>query len=197
MMLALYFVVFSEKSHSIVMPSLLREVLCTCQSVCPSVTFLFPINNSRTLPGLPSSNFVHPSVLAAEEAYWFWGQRSRSPGSNVLKLFPINNSRTPWPTYLKLGPQSILGSRETLLILGWLGQRSRSPGSNLPKLLKYQLWKWISSSYICATYFELNNPVVQNICDKKHFRGHDVLQTFLVFILDQSIFYMSLKPSVS
>jgi len=23
------------------------------------------------------------------------------------------------------------------------------------------------SSYICATYFELTNPVVQNICDKK------------------------------
>jgi len=28
--------------------------------------------------------------------------------------------------------------------------------------------------------FELTNPVVQNICGKKHFRGHNVLQTSLV-----------------
>ena len=34
-------------------------------SVCLSVTFLFTINNSRTLPGLPSSNFVHTSVLGS------------------------------------------------------------------------------------------------------------------------------------
>ena len=34
--------------------------------------------------------------------------------------------------------------------------------------------------YICATYFELTYPVVQNICDKKSLRGHNVLQTSLV-----------------
>ena len=27
------------------------------------------------------------------------------------------------------------------------------------------------SSYICETYFELTNPVVQNICDKKTLGG--------------------------
>ena len=31
--------------------------------------------------------------------------------------------------------------------------------------------KWISTSYICATYFELTNPVVQNIHDKKVLGG--------------------------
>ena len=37
-------------------------------------------------------------------------------------------------------------------------------------------------SIICATYFELTYPVVQNICDKKtHFKEHNVLQTSLVF----------------
>ena len=41
---------------------------------------------------------------AAEEPYWFWGQRSRSPGSNVPKPFPTNNLRTPWPNFLKLSP---------------------------------------------------------------------------------------------
>ena len=34
------------------------------------------------------------------------------------------------------------------------------------KVIKLQFQKWISSSYICATYFELTNPVVQNIWQK-------------------------------
>ena len=34
----------------------------------------------------------------------------------------------------------------------------------------------------CATYFEQTNPVVQNICDKQHFRVYNGLQTSLVVI---------------
>jgi len=34
---------------------------------------------------------------------------------------------------------------------------------------------------MCATYFELTYPVVQNICDKNT-RGNNVLQTSLVII---------------
>ena len=44
---------------------------------------------------------THPS-WAAEEPYWCWslGQRSRSPGSNVPKLFPTNNSKDIEQCYL-------------------------------------------------------------------------------------------------
>jgi len=51
---------------------------------------------------------------------------------SVTFSFPINNSRVPWPTFLKLCLH-ILGSRGTLLILRSLGQRSRSPWSNVSK----------------------------------------------------------------
>jgi len=53
----------------------------------------------------------------------------------------------------------------------------------LPTTIKFP-FLWISSSYVCATHFELTNPVVQNICDKKHFRGHNVLH--LLSFLDHS-----------
>jgi len=48
----------------------------------------------------------------------------------------------------------------------------------------------MSSPYVCATYFELTNPVVQNIRDKKHFRGHNVLQTSLVLTVMIEIYHI-------
>ena len=53
---------------------------------------------------------------------------------SVTFLFPINNSRTPQPTFLKLVHISVLGSSWTILILGSLGQMPRSPGSKVSKL---------------------------------------------------------------
>ena len=47
----------------------------------------------------------------------------------VTFSFPINNSRTLWPTFLKLGPHICPGVN----CQGHHGQRSRSPGSNVPK----------------------------------------------------------------
>ena len=44
-------------------------LLCTGQSVCPFVTFSFPINNSRT----PRPTFLHTSVLGSRGTYSFWG----------------------------------------------------------------------------------------------------------------------------
>ena len=35
----------------------------------------------------------------------------------------------------------------------------------------YKFCCWFSTSYICATYFEPPNPVVQNICDKNTLGG--------------------------
>ena len=46
-------------------------------------------------------------------------------------------------------------------------------------ILSNNCLKLISSSYTCATYFELTNLVVQTICEYS-FRRHNVLQTSLV-----------------
>ena len=91
----------------------------------------------------------------------------RSVGPFVTFSFPINYSRTPWPTFLKHPhkcPHIRIRQQRNPIDCGPLGQRSRAPGWNVQKL---QFRKWISSSYMYATYFELANPVVQNICDKK------------------------------
>ena len=53
-------------------------------------------------------------------------------------------------------------------------------GRSISNCLKNNFPKWISSSYICATYFELTYPVLQNICATKNFRGNNVLPTSLV-----------------
>ena len=75
------------------------------RSVCQSVTFSFPINNSRMLYG-----------------HWVKGQGHLDKMcQNCFRLFKC-------------------------------------------------FTKWVSSSYICATYFELTFPVVQKICDKKIFK---------------------------
>ena len=69
---------------------------------------------------LPQTLSTHPS-RAAEEPYWFWGQRS--PGSNVPKPFLIYNSRMPWPTFLKLGPHIRPGQQRNPIGFGITGSK--------------------------------------------------------------------------
>ena len=58
-------------------------------SVCPSVTFLFPINQILEHLYLPSSNFVHTAVMGSR----FWGHLVKCQGhqgqmfQNHIKLF--------------------------------------------------------------------------------------------------------------
>ena len=89
---------------------------------------------------------------------------------------PINkNSRTPRPTFLKLL------SRGLWFWGHWVkGHRvkcvktvSDCLSNNFPK---------VSSSYICATYFELTYPVFQNICDKKIFIEGSMFYKHLLFV---------------
>ena len=97
------------------------------QSVSPFVTFLFPINNLRTLWSifLKLSPHNRPGQQKNLNDFGTLDQRSRSPGSNVPKSFPINNSRTTWPTFLKLCPHSYPGHQRNPIDFGSLGQRSR------------------------------------------------------------------------
>ena len=71
-------------------------LLCTCRTVCllvcPSVTFSFPINNSRT--PWPTLLKLCPHIRLEQQRNPIdFGQRSRSSGSNVSKLqqFPKIN----------------------------------------------------------------------------------------------------------
>ena len=50
--------------------------------------------------------------------------------------------------------------------------------------------KWISTSYICATYFELTNPVVQNSCDKNTSGG---IMFYKHLLLIQSLRWHTLR----
>ena len=54
--------------------------------------------------------------LFEEERAYCFAHVGLSVCPSVTFSFSINNWRTPWPTFLKLG-QHILDSRETLLIL--------------------------------------------------------------------------------
>ena len=61
-------------------PSKKRRHIALNMSIGPSVTFLFPINNSRTtLTYLPQTWFAHLS-LVAEEPYWFWDHWVKGQG---------------------------------------------------------------------------------------------------------------------
>ena len=53
----------------------------------------------------------------------------------VGRSFPINNSRTPWPTTFKHGPHIHPGWQRKPIYFGWLGQRPRPPQSNVFYLL--------------------------------------------------------------
>ena len=108
----------------------------------------------------------------------------QSVGLSVTFSFPINNSRTPWPTFVKLGPHIHPGWKMNPIDFGVTGSKVKLTGVKCAKTvldcLSNNFQKWISFSYNCPTYFELTYPVVQNIFDKTIFRGHNVLQTSLV-----------------
>ena len=57
----------------------------------------------------------------------------RSPLSNMPKLFPINYSRTPWPTFLKLAPHIRPGQQKNPIDLG---SKFKVTGSNVSKLFE-------------------------------------------------------------
>ena len=127
-------------------------------SICPSVTLCFWSITEERLD-VPSSNSVHTSVWGSWETLLIMGspgQRSRSPGSNVPKPFPFNNSRMPWPTLSKLGPH---------IHPGWQRKHIKGQGH----------WGQICQKQfrICATYFELTIKLYKRSVTKKHFRGHN------------------------
>ena len=113
---------------------------------------------------LLGSKLVHTSILGT---YWFcghWVKGQRHWGQICQNYF-----RSITGEHLDL---SILGSRGTLLILVSKVKVTKVKCSKtISNCLRNNCPKWISSSYICATYFELTCPDVQNICDKKSFRG--------------------------
>ena len=77
---------------------------------------------------LSNGRSVYRSV--GRSVYWLVGLSiGWSVSLPVTFSFPINNSRTLWPTFLKLGPHICPGVN----CQGHHGQRSRSPGSNVPK----------------------------------------------------------------
>ena len=86
---------------------------------------------------------------------------------SVTFLFLINNCRTPWPIFFKPGPHI----HPRLL---------RNPIRITGSKVKVTTVK-IASSYIWATYFEVTNPVVQNICDKKNLGGILFYKHLLLF----------------
>ena len=87
----------------------------------------------------------------------------------------VGNSRTTRPTFLKLGSHIppwqqrdhidsvVTGSTVKLTWVKCLKTVSDCLSNNFPK--------WMSYSYICATYFELTYPVLQTICDKETLGG--------------------------
>ena len=82
---------------------------------------------------LPSSNLVHTSLLGSRETLLILGslgQRPRTPGSNlnVPKPFPINNSRTPWPTFLKLCPNIYPWQKRKPIDFGVTGSKVKVTG---------------------------------------------------------------------
>ena len=185
--------------------------LCTCQlvgwsvclSVCPCVTFSFPINNSRTgsnvkVTGVqicqnhfwsitgecldqPSSYLVDTSILGSRWTLLILRSLGKRSRLNVPKTFQINNLRMPWPTFLKLSPHIHPGKQRNPIDIGVKMSKVKVTKVKCSKTISNCLGnnfpKWISSSYICA-YFILTYPVVQNICDKKSFRRHNVSDRF-------------------
>ena len=95
--------------------------------------------------------------------------------SSVTFTFPINNLRLPWSTFLKLCPHICPGQQRNSIDFWVTVSKVKVIGVKCAKTvsgcLSNNFTKWISSSYICVTYFELTFPVVQNICDKKNLYG--------------------------
>ena len=148
--------------------------MSVARSACPSVTFSFPINSIQEHLDLPSSTCVHPFAMGSRGTLLILrslGQRSESPRPNMPKLFPTNTSRTPWPTFLKLSPH--ISSVQQRFWGHWVNGQGHlgQMFQNHFKVFSNNFPKWSSSSYICASYFKLTFPVVQNICDKKALGG--------------------------
>ena len=124
---------------------------------------------------IPSSNLVRTPILGSRWTIFILGslgQRSMSLRSNVPKMFPINNSKMPWPTVLKLSPH-IHPVEEHYWFQGhWVkGQdHKRQIFQNHFKLFKEQFPKMNFFIHLC-NLFELTYPVVQNICEKNQVLG--------------------------
>ena len=130
-----------------------RKNIALLMSVCMSVTFSFRSITLECLD-LPSLNIVQTFVLGSRWTLLILrslGQRSRSSGSNVSKPLPINNSRTPWPTFLKLGQSIRLGQRRIPLDFGVTGSKVKVIGVKYAKLFQIVISnnfpKWFSSSF--------------------------------------------------
>ena len=105
----------------------------------------------------------------------------------VTFSFSINNSRTPWPTFLKLSPHICPWQQRNPIDFG--GQRSRSSGSNLSEL--FQIIKvTISQNEFLHTFAQLNlNRLIQlykTSVTKKIFRAHGGIMFYkhLLFYFD-------------
>ena len=177
------------------------ERICSnCLFRLESVGRLFPINSSRT-----TTFHIHPGWQRKPIYFGWLGQMPRPPQSNVLYLLLL--------CYWGMCDICLWGycTLYIYIILIDLGCRGYHSWESIKKLcylpfktrhklkvyvcsiqivcLSNNLPKWISSSYIWATNFELTNPVVQHICDfKKHFRWHNVLLTSLVERMERVLY---------
>ena len=91
----------------------------------------------KALTNYPQTWSTDP-FWVAEKPYWFWGQRLRSQGSNVLKSFPIKTGERLDLLSSNLVNTFILGSRGTLLILG---SKVNVTGVKCAKTVSYKNWR--------------------------------------------------------
>ena len=65
----------------------------------------------------------------------------RSHSLSVTFLFPINNSRTPCPTFFKLGPHIRPGQQMNTIDFVFTGSKVKVTGLNLPKPFPINNWR--------------------------------------------------------
>ena len=155
----------------------------------------------KLAPWFETKHYYTP--FKEERAYWFAHVGllvCLSVRPSVTFFFPINNSRTPWPNFLKLVPHIVLGSRETILILGSLGQSSRSPRSNVPKPFPSITWECLdlpSSNLVHTSILDSRETLLffgslgqrspGQICQNglsNNFKNEFLLHTFVQLILN-------------
>ena len=150
------------------------ERICSnCLFRLESVGRSFPINKSRTTT-FKHGPHIHPGWKRKPIYFGWLGQMPRPPQSNVFYLLLL----CYWGIC-------------DICLWGYCALYILKVAVRLIQIvcLSNNLPKWISSSYIWATYFELTNPVVQHICDfKKHFRWHNVLLTSLVERMERVLY---------
>ena len=101
---------------------------------------------------------VHTSVLDSRGTLLMLGllgQRSRSRGSNVPKLFPIYNPRMPWPTFLKLGPHIRAGQQRNPIDFGVTGSKVKVTRSNVSKLFQIVELTISQNEFLLHTFVQL------------------------------------------